>query len=266
MIFRMFCSPPAGRQFFQKLTYTALGGLLMLVGMLFSSISPLTAQKDVFGDITCTSLAVVDKDGKSRVRLFINEDGGKVDVSGKDGGEVKLGISEDGGAVTVSGSGKDGGFGSLFINENGGFVTVIGKDWKGSGFFGTNEDGGFVDVFGNYRDKVKLGISEDGGFVTVFGKGGSGILHTDKHGGEVMVHGKDNNSIVTLRIKEDGGYVNVASNDLKSQAYLSATENGGAVHISGLGESGATLGIHKDGGFVIISDKYGNYTHTGGIR
>ena len=47
--------------FRQKLAYTALGGGLMLVGMLFSSISPLTAQKDVFGEITCSNLTVVDK-------------------------------------------------------------------------------------------------------------------------------------------------------------------------------------------------------------
>ena len=58
--------------FKEKLAYTALGGLLMLVvGMLFTSISPLTAQKDVFGHITCSSLTVVDTNGIERVLVTI---------------------------------------------------------------------------------------------------------------------------------------------------------------------------------------------------
>ena len=82
--------------FRQKLTYTALGGVLMLVGMLFSSISPLTAQKDSvqkegFGGITCSSLAIVDKEGNTRVYLgSIEEHGGIVYTYGKDG---KVGVA-----------------------------------------------------------------------------------------------------------------------------------------------------------------------------
>ena len=76
--------------FRQKLTYTALGGVLVLVGMLFSSISPLTAQRNVFGETTIVGqLTVVDKDGKERVRLSA-EDGGNVFVWGKGGGLVSL--------------------------------------------------------------------------------------------------------------------------------------------------------------------------------
>ena len=36
-----------------KLVYAGLGGLLMLIGML---LSPVTAQRDKFGEIECTKL------------------------------------------------------------------------------------------------------------------------------------------------------------------------------------------------------------------
>ena len=56
-----------------KLSYITLGGLLMLIGMLASSVfmPSLFAQRDKFGEIECTSLTVVD--------------GGYVAVTGKDG-------------------------------------------------------------------------------------------------------------------------------------------------------------------------------------
>ena len=71
--------------FRQKLVYTALGGGLMLIGMLLTTITPLTAQKDVFGDITCSSLTVVDKEGNAVIDLKSNENGGVVEVYDKDG-------------------------------------------------------------------------------------------------------------------------------------------------------------------------------------
>ncbi len=45
--------------FKQKLVYTALGGILVLTGMLFSFTVPLAAANDVFSEITCTKLIVV---------------------------------------------------------------------------------------------------------------------------------------------------------------------------------------------------------------
>ena len=58
-------------KFRHKLSYTALGGLLMLIGMLASSVfmPNLVVQRDKIGEIECTKLTVVDAEGKSRVIL-----------------------------------------------------------------------------------------------------------------------------------------------------------------------------------------------------
>lgn len=97
-----------------KLSYIALGGLLMLIGMLASSIfiPSLVAERDRFGHVECTSLTVVGggdvvvvgKDGKSGVILRVDEYGGRVEVGGKDGkSEAVLGVAKYGGGVTARG-------------------------------------------------------------------------------------------------------------------------------------------------------------------
>ena len=78
-----------------KLSYIVIGGLLMLIGMMASSVfmPSLFAQRDKFGEIECTKLTVVDggmvvvlgKDGKPAVGLGSNEHGGDVYVWGKGG-------------------------------------------------------------------------------------------------------------------------------------------------------------------------------------
>ena len=177
--------------FRQKLAYIALGGGLMLVGMLFSSMSPLTAQGGGLGDITCTSLAVVDKDGNKVVKLRVNEHGGAVSVWGK--AEQGLGL----------------GFASLFVNEGGGHVTVYDKDEKIMAQLGVTEDGGrliALDKDGNTG--AFLGISERGwGLVSVYDKDGKGAaqLSATEHGGSVNVYGKvEKKTRVRLGVNEYG--------------------------------------------------------------
>ena len=67
----------------QKLGYTALGAVIMLVGIGIGSIvsPPLIAQGDgVFDAIKCTKLIVADKAGKTAIRLDASEDGNSVIV------------------------------------------------------------------------------------------------------------------------------------------------------------------------------------------
>ena len=118
--------------FRQKLAYTALGGGLMLIGMLLTTITPLTAQKDVFGDITCSSLTVVDKEGNAVIDLKSNENGGVVEVYDKDGkdGTAKVRLN-----TNIYGDGVVGLFAKegfrwilLHLDEHGGVVEVLGKD------------------------------------------------------------------------------------------------------------------------------------------
>ena len=53
----------------EKVGYIALGGLLMLVGMLATNLTPVGARLDNFGIITCEELRVVD-DLTAQHRVF----------------------------------------------------------------------------------------------------------------------------------------------------------------------------------------------------
>ena len=62
----------------QKMKYTALGAVIMLIGMGVGSTltPPLIAQRNsVFDTITCRTLKVVDKVGKEKVALIAYENG-----------------------------------------------------------------------------------------------------------------------------------------------------------------------------------------------
>ena len=111
-----------------KLGYIALGGLLMLIGMLASSafMPSLFADKDKFGEIECTKLTVI---------------GGEVIVSGKDGKtKVLLGGTTSGGAVGVVGN--DGKMKvSLGVMKRGGHAGVMGNDGKWKASLGVTELG-----------------------------------------------------------------------------------------------------------------------------
>lgn len=75
-----------------KLSYIALDGLLMLIGMLASSVfvPNLFAQRDKFGGIECASLTVVDERGSVKIGL------GSVAVSRNGKRQAAMGINEYG--------------------------------------------------------------------------------------------------------------------------------------------------------------------------
>ena len=113
-----------------KFGYMAFGGALVFLGMLGAMMSPLTAEKDKFGEIECTRLTVVDpKTGKSGVIISSGEDGGVVSAYGKDGKSwAALGVNEHGGLVYVKGKGD--GKAGMSINEYGN-GTVFTSDKNG---------------------------------------------------------------------------------------------------------------------------------------
>ena len=120
-----------------KLVYAGFGALLLFIGML---LSPVTAQRDKFGEIECTRLTVVDADGKTRVIISRGVDGGSVFAYGKDGkSRAALGVSEHGGLVSTYG--KDGKpWAALGIDEHGGWVLIEGKG-EGKAVMSINEYG-----------------------------------------------------------------------------------------------------------------------------
>lgn len=105
--------------FKQKLAYTALGGALVIGGMLFTTITPLTAHKEVshFDQIICSSLFVVDKDRENLVELSGGVDGGFVGVSAGGTHRIRLYGKKIGGGGAVV----------LTNDEHGGIVAVYDK-------------------------------------------------------------------------------------------------------------------------------------------
>ena len=75
----------------QKCFYTALGAVIMLIGMGVGAIlcSPLIAQReDILGDIQCTGLTVVNRSGEPAVLLRTSDLANRVivrNLSEKDG-------------------------------------------------------------------------------------------------------------------------------------------------------------------------------------
>ena len=137
----------------QKLGLMALGSIFTIIGMLFviGILPSVTAQRDKFGDIECTSLRVVDVDGRARVMLITNERGGLVGASGKDGNSmVGLTIAEGGGMVEVHG--KDGKLAaSVSVTERGGMVVARGKDGESAVGLSIDEElGGVVATVDRY--------------------------------------------------------------------------------------------------------------------
>ena len=119
-----------------------LGAGIMLIGLAVGAIvsPPLIAQRDdVFGDIQCTGLTVVDKQGNVAVALDTDEHGGVVNVYGKDGGSAGMRTDEHGGVVKVYR--KDGGSAGMFIDEYGGSVSVTNNQGKIRAVMGINEFG-----------------------------------------------------------------------------------------------------------------------------
>ena len=115
--------------------FAVIGGVVgTILTMVVGSFSPLGAQsqfqmKGHFGTIVCTQLEVLGTGGKTMVKLAVSEDGGFVDVHGKD----KL----------------VGAYASIDVAEHGGRVRVIGKDEKSFALMGISEYGGMVGVMDN---------------------------------------------------------------------------------------------------------------------
>lgn len=70
----------------ERLCYMMLGSALVFIGMLFSSMSPLTAENDGIGEVVCGKFPVVDENGEV-IRLTSDEVGGLVKV-GEYGGLI----------------------------------------------------------------------------------------------------------------------------------------------------------------------------------
>ena len=123
-----------------------LGAVIMLIGFAVGTIvsPPLIAQRDdVFGDIQCTGLTVVDKQGNVGVALDTDDANGSVWLFGKDGGAAAMSIGADGGSVAVY---NNQGTTCALVNvdEYGGSVSVTNNQGKVRVVMGVNKYGNGV--------------------------------------------------------------------------------------------------------------------------
>ena len=74
----------------QKYFYTALGAVIMLIGIGIGTIvSPITAQSNgTFGEIQCAGLTVVDKEGRTLIELKNDVVGGAINLYNLSGQEM----------------------------------------------------------------------------------------------------------------------------------------------------------------------------------
>ena len=79
----------------QKLGYTALGAMIMLVGMSVDSIlSPLSVAQSngVFDEIQCSTLTVVDEIGEPAISLSSYDDGNAMMIYNR-AGKIAFGVA-----------------------------------------------------------------------------------------------------------------------------------------------------------------------------
>ena len=141
----------------QKLGYTALGAVIMLVGIGIGSIvsPPLIAQRDgVFGEIECTKLTVVDNAGKPSIVLNVGKE------------KNVVAIFDNAGKPAVS----------LFAGEEGGEeghgVVIFSKTGEAAIALAATEDGNRVVIVDKAGGKTAIGLAatEDGNHAVVLDK------------------------------------------------------------------------------------------------
>ncbi len=223
----------------EKLAYLISGGLLVAVGV---TLSPVTAQKDKFGEIECTKLTVVDANGKARVKLD----------------EFGVKCIEGLGFLLVDADGNL--LGQMSRGGQGGYVGVYGKDGESHVLIGIEPGGGLVQVTSNGGEsQTRLGFSGYGGHVKIYSDKAripTVSLMTDEHGGRVKAYDKKGLFGVELDIDEHGGSVTASGKN--GQSMLSIGEHGGRVDVRGKGDGKAAMGVNEYGnGAVSTFDKNG---------
>lgn len=101
----------------------------MVIGL---CVSPLTAQRGTFGEITCTKLSLVNPDGKDALVLGTKDGNGYIEAFGTAAKPaVVMGGDPDGGFVVVAG--KDGMSGGIISVKDGVSIVIQTEDRVNSG-------------------------------------------------------------------------------------------------------------------------------------
>ena len=165
----------------QSLGLMALGSVFTIIGLL---LSPVTAQRDKFGEIECTSLTVVDSEGNVRaVVKNVDDDFG--------GGIVELYNAD--GTKTVE----------LFAGRGiGGYVRVWSKDEGERG-----------------PGAVQLNADKNGGRLDIYGKGGAVLKRDVSRHPTLAEFGLE--TCVSVRVDSNGaGVVSVSEGETNGKGHI----------------------------------------------
>ena len=174
----------------QKLGYMALGAGILAIGIIIGQVvtPDIEAQSNgVFDKIQCREIEVIDKDGKTAIRLHTTKHGGDIRMDSKDGRIATMSIDENGGSVFLSGKGKgSGGTVSMFTREDSASLSVHDRLLSDRG--------------------ISMFATEFDGVINLKGEGGKVAMYATIHDGRVAVYSKDRGE-AEMRTEEHGGRI-----------------------------------------------------------
>ncbi|MDE0298714.1 MAG: hypothetical protein OXN17_08790 [Candidatus Poribacteria bacterium] len=233
-------------RFFYMVCGAVFGVTILLIGM---AVSPTTAQRDTFGEIICTGLTVVDREGNKRVRLEIDKNDGVIGTWNRHGKIVALmGGREHGGVIGIRN--RDGEYIARMFSNNG-IGTIQVSDLR------------VTDKVPYGTEWVRLWAADNGGHVAVYGKNAdiaaAYMTARLEGGGIIWVTDQDGDAVATLTSYERGGLIRVRGKDGGDRADMKAGKYGGLVNVySNHGEGRSTMGVNQSGhGAVATWDKHG---------
>ena len=141
----------------QKLGYTVLGAVIMLVGLGLGAIvsPPLIAQRNgVFDEIECSKLTVVDKNDKLAIILAANEDENGIVLLNQAGTmSARLSADKDGSSLGLFNAEGEQSI-ALLGTETGGIVALYDGDGQEGIYLVVNELSRFIAVLNEEGEKA----------------------------------------------------------------------------------------------------------------
>ena len=282
-------------KFAHKFGYIALGGALMLIGMIASSIfmPSLIAQRDKFGEIECTGLVVVGPDGNETIRLGNSPE--QRDASGYIAIFDRSYSSNQGILLTSSYraddslpskykevdfrtrilgyaiylDGYDGTAIRLTTTGMGGSIVLRGGEHSKSEITLINGEGDGLITIRNKEAKSGLVLTNglDGGNIEIIKDNKTQTkLHVKEHGANLTMVG--HKGYIDIGFAEQGGSVIITDNDYNPRVVLTDGGHGGTVAVQNkdgntraslaVDEIGGTVGVYSNNGKIQASLEEGN--------
>jgi hypothetical protein len=129
-----------------------------------------------FDHIQCKKLSIVDDEGKDRILLSTDDNGGHILIADKHGKDSLI---------------------SLRFNANAQGVMGIVMNGKVKLDLSIDDEGGYIDIYGQDDEEIKvsLKVDDDGGCVVIRDKEIKAVLGCDNKGGYLKATDKHNKKV-----------------------------------------------------------------------